>query len=66
MKARNVIRKKTGRKPIGKKAAHLFALRLPEELTRDVRAYAKEEGIKHQGAAIRRLIEEALAKRKTP
>jgi hypothetical protein len=62
MKARNVIRKKIGRPPIGKKAANLFALRLPEEITKDVAAYAKEHGIRHKGEAIRRLIEEALAK----
>jgi hypothetical protein len=65
-KARNVIRNKLGRKPIGKKAAPLFALRLPDEITRDVKAYAKAEGIKHQGEALRRLIKEALEKRKAP
>ena len=37
---------------------------LPDEVTKDVTAYAKEAGIKHKSEAIRKLIEEALAKRK--
>ncbi len=62
---KNVIRKRIGRKPIGAKAARVFALRLPDEVAKDVKAYAKAEGIRHQGEAIRRLIEDALARRKT-
>jgi hypothetical protein len=68
-KSTSVIRKKKIGPPfkIGKKkAAEPFALRLSEEITADLKAYAKEEGIKHKGEAIRRLIEEALQKRKAP
>jgi hypothetical protein len=41
-------------------------LRLSEEITADLKAYAKEEGIKHKGEATRRVIEEALQRRKAP
>jgi hypothetical protein len=50
-KSNNVIRKKKIGPPfkIGKKkAAEPFALRLSEEITADLKAYAKEEGIKHE------------------
>jgi metal-responsive CopG/Arc/MetJ family transcriptional regulator len=39
-------------------------MRLPEETAKAVDAYADSEEIKSRGEAIRRLIEEALAKRK--
>lgn len=58
---KNVIRKRTGRKPIGEKAAKVVAMRLPEEIINDVKAYAKEQGIKHQSIAFRRLVERGLA-----
>ena len=59
---RNVIRKKTGRKPIGKEAAEVFAMRLPKETAKDVDQFAQSEGIKSRGEAIRKLIEKALKK----
>jgi hypothetical protein len=68
-RSNNVIRKKKIGRPLKigkKKAAEPFVVRLSEEITADVKAYAKEEGITHKGEAIRRLIEEALRKRKAP
>ena len=62
--SKNVTRNKRGRKPIGRKAARTFTLRLPEEYAKLLKAYAKKQGIKHQGQAIRRLIEEGLQRRK--
>jgi len=61
---KNVIRKKTGRKPIGERAAKVYSVRLPEEIVHDLKAYAKEQGIKHQGVALRRLVEQALQRGK--
>lgn len=49
-----------GRPPIGKKAATLYALRLPDEIVRDVKAYTKANGLKSQSAAIRQMIEVVL------
>ena len=49
-----------GRPPIGKKAATLFAIRLPDEIANGIKAYAKANGIKTKGAAIRRMIDVAL------
>jgi hypothetical protein len=60
MPVNNVIRKKRGRPPIGKKAAKLIALRLPDEIDRGVRAYAKANKIGSQSEAIRHMIEIVL------
>ncbi len=54
-KKRGPGRPRTGRDPV-------VALRLPKEVTEDVDAYAKEEGLESRGAALRHLIEEALQK----
>jgi hypothetical protein len=59
---KNVIRKKMGRRPIGEKAADVYAFRLPAEAIETLDAFAKSEGIKERGAALRRLIEEAKPK----
>jgi metal-responsive CopG/Arc/MetJ family transcriptional regulator len=45
-----------GRKPIGEKPAELFVLRLPEEITVRVDAYAKHRGIKKRAEAFRELV----------
>jgi metal-responsive CopG/Arc/MetJ family transcriptional regulator len=60
MKSTNVIRKKLGRPTIGKKAAKLFAIRLPDEVAKNVKAFAKANDIKSQSEAIRRLVEHGL------
>jgi hypothetical protein len=57
---RNVIRKRMGRPPIGKKAAKLIALRLPDEIERGVKAYAKTHKLGSLSAAIRHMIEIVL------
>jgi hypothetical protein len=60
--SRTVIRNKSGRKPeLGKKAAEVLALRLPDETKTAVKAYARREAITLT-AAIRRFIQEGLAK----
>jgi hypothetical protein len=60
----NVIRKKIDRPPgrprIGKEIANVFAIRLPEEITKAVDAYAKCQAIKTRAQAIRRLVERGL------
>jgi metal-responsive CopG/Arc/MetJ family transcriptional regulator len=50
-----------GRKPIGKKAAAVFAMRIPQEIADRVDEYAaRDDTIKSRSEAIRRLIEHAL------
>jgi metal-responsive CopG/Arc/MetJ family transcriptional regulator len=49
-----------GRPPIGKKAATLYAIRLPSEIAKEIKAYAKANGLKSQSEAIRRMIDVAL------
>src|SRR5262245_10746311 len=49
-----------GRPPIGKKAATLYAIRLPGEIAKEIKAYTKANGLKSQSEAIRRMIDVAL------
>jgi metal-responsive CopG/Arc/MetJ family transcriptional regulator len=49
-----------GRPPIGKRAATLYAIRLPGEIAKEIKAYAKANGLKSQSEAIRRMIDVAL------
>jgi hypothetical protein len=61
MRSSNVIRKNPpGRPRIGKDVAAVFPVRLPKEIVKGVKAYAKAKNIKGQGAAIRHMIERVL------
>ena len=52
-------RPRTGRDPV-------VALRLPKDVIKDLDEFSKEQHIDQRSVALRRLIEEALAKRKAP